>query len=388
VTVDGIATGGAGVGRLEDGRVVFVDGALPGEQVSVVITEMRDRFARARTSAILGADPERVQPLCPSVDAGCGGCDMQHASHDRQRHLKRRIVVESIERLGKVADPPVSIGAPLAAWRYRTSLRCMVSDGVVALRRRRSHDPIVIDGCMVADPLLEELLTEGHFGSAREVTLRVGARTGERMAIVSPKVRDVRLPDDVLVVGADELRRGRRAWVHERVADHLFRISARSFFQTRPDGADRLVTEVSAALGPSGGALVDLYGGVGLFAATAGSKHSVTVVEQNRSSVADARVNLADREARVIRSRVEDWKPAAADVVVADPSRSGLGAIGAAQIAATGARRAVLVSCDPASLGRDVGLLHDDGYDLVGSTLVDLFPQTSHIEVVSSFDRR
>jgi 23S rRNA (uracil1939-C5)-methyltransferase len=139
---------------------------------------------------------------------------------------------------------------------------------------------------------------------------------------------------------------------------------------------------------PGDGHLVDLYGGVGLFAGALGGRSQVTLVEQSASSVADARVNLADQPARIVRADVDHWGAARADVVIADPPRAGLGARGVDKVVATHAARLVLVSCDPAALGRDARLLADAGYDLAGSTLVDLFPHTSHVEVVTRFDRR
>jgi tRNA/tmRNA/rRNA uracil-C5-methylase (TrmA/RlmC/RlmD family) len=144
---------------------------------------------------------------------------------------------------------------------------------------------------------------------------------------------------------------------------------------------------MSGALLP-GGHLVDLYGGVGLFAGALGRGGQVTLVEQSASSVADARVNLAEHDARIVRADVDHWGAAHADVVVADPPRTGLGPRGVGKVAATRAGRIVLVSCDPGALGRDARLLAEAGYDLHGSDLVDLFPHTSHVEVVSRFDRR
>ena len=137
--------------------------------------------------------------------------------------------------------------------------------------------------------------------------------------------------------------------------------------------------------------LLDAYGGVGLFAGgLLGGRDGwrAVTVESNRSAVADARVNLADLDARLVASTVERLRPLRADLVVADPSRRGLGRGGAAVLAATGTPRIVLVSCDPAAAGRDVALLTGRGYDPVESVVVDLFPHTHHTEVVTRFDRR
>jgi 23S rRNA (uracil1939-C5)-methyltransferase len=240
---------------------------------------------------------------------------------------------------------------------------------------------------MVAHPLVEEVLIDGRFDGATEVVVRVGARTGERMVVVSPNAESVSVPPDVRVVGTDELERGRRAWIHEELAGHTFRVSAQSFFQARPDGAEALVDAVRRALGDPGSdaALVDLYGGVGLFSVALGSRAPV-LVERSASAVADARVNLAERDAMILKMGVRRWRPVPADVVVADPARSGLGVEGVAAVVGSGAPRVALVSCDPASLARDVGQLVSVGYRPLGVELVDLFPRTHHLEAVTALE--
>jgi 23S rRNA (uracil1939-C5)-methyltransferase len=240
---------------------------------------------------------------------------------------------------------------------------------------------------MVLHPLLDELVHDGRFGDATEVTLRCGARTGERLALVTPNALAVALPDDVRVVGADALRAGKRAWIHEVIDGVSLRVSAASFFQARPDGADALVAAVRRAAGSSGPEtrVVDAYAGVGLFSATVARDAAVVAVERSASSVADARVNLAGLRARIVRADVEKFHAVGADVVIADPARAGLGRVAVQKLAATHASRFVLVSCDPAAFGRDVALLRAAGYDLTNVDLVDLFGHTSHIELVSTF---
>jgi tRNA/tmRNA/rRNA uracil-C5-methylase (TrmA/RlmC/RlmD family) len=178
--------------------------------------------------------------------------------------------------------------------------------------------------------------------------------------------------------------------VHELAAGRRWRISADSFFQTRADGVDALAELVSnAALeaGPAGAA-IDFYSGVGVFAGVlAGGGWSVTTIEGSRSACGDARVNLADLDVDVVCGDATTWTPPSAELVVADPSRTGLGRRGVAAVVATGARRVILVSCDAASLGRDAGLLREAGYALASVTPVDLFPHTAHVEVVTVYDR-
>ena len=317
------------------------------------------------------------------------------------------MVADALRRLGRIPEPTVRPAPALPDEGFRTTLRLGVAHGRAGLRAAASHDVVVIDHCVVAHPSLDELVVEGRFGAATEVTLRVGATTGERLALVAPTAEGVELPDDVVVVGADELAAGRRAWIHEEVAGRRWRVSAESFFQTRSDGAAMLVDVVhEAALdvlegalpGPGGSTdrprtLVDAYCGVGLFAGSLldrvpaeGPRWRAMGVERGRSSVADARRNLGDLPVRVIGSSVERFRAPRADLVVADPSRAGLGRRGVEVLASTRSPRIVLVSCDAASLGRDAALLAARGYGLVESVVVDLFPHTSHVEVVSRFD--
>lgn len=390
VTVDitQIVAGGDGLARDDEGRVTFVTGALPGERVRAVVHDRRRDFARATVTEVLRASPDRVAPPCPFVALGCGGCDWQHAHPDAQRRLKASIVADALRRQAHL-EVPVDLGPALPAEAHRTTVRGVAVDGRFGFRHRGTHDPIAVSPCLVANPVLDELITEGRFPDG-EVTLRVGARTGERLAIVSGDAAEAKVPGDVRVVSEAELRSGTRAWYHEEVAGRRWRISARSFFQARPDGAEALVAAVDRALAGALGEeahLVDLYGGVGLFAGALGPLRRVTLVESGASSVADARVNLADRDARVLKSDVARWRPGRADAVVADPPRAGLGRSGVSVVAATHSPRLALVSCDPASLGRDAKLLGAAGYELRSATVIDLFPHTSHVEVVARFDR-
>lgn len=386
--VDSLVAGGTGLARDGDGRVIFVAGALPGEIVLADVVQQRKDFSRATVSEVLEPAQERALPPCPFVGEGCGGCDWQHVVPAAQRRLKSGIVEDALRRQAHL-EVAVDHGPELAPSGYRTILRGVATGGRFALRRAHSHDPVAIGPCLVAHPLVDELVTEGRFPDG-EVVLRAGARTGERLVVVDGRTEEVTVPAGVRVVSGSELRAGTRAWYHEAAAGRRWRISARSFFQARPDGAEALVEHVGRSIDgmPSGGHLVDLYGGVGLFAGAVGMGRHVTLVETNASAVADARVNLRDLDVRIVRADVDHWGVTQADAVVADPPRAGLGKRGVARVAATGAGRLALVSCDPAALGRDARLLAEAGYELRTCTLVDLFPYTSHVEVVTRFKRR
>lgn len=382
-----MAAGGAAIARDAGGRVVFVAGALPGERVRARITEARKDFARAVAVEILEPSPDRVAPPCKALAAGCGGCTWQHVAPAAQARLKAAIVVDALRRIAKLADPPAPEVVPVPGPALRTTARLAVSaSGRAGHRPQAGSGAVETDACLVAHPLLEELIVAGRYHGAGEVLLRVSAATGERLVLVNRGAGGVQVPAGVAVFEEGD---GRPAFVHEEVAGRRLRVSARSFFQPGPVVAEALVATVARAVGDRAGVLVDLYAGVGLFGATVGAgRHArVVAVESDPSAVADARVNLAGLDATVVAAEVARWKPAAAGVVVADPSRSGLGRPGVATVAATGADRVVLVSCDPASMARDVVLLGEAGYRLASLALVDAFPHTFHTETVARLDR-
>lgn len=384
-----VAAGGDGIAHASDGRIVFVHGAIPGDRVRARVLADRPRMLKAQVAEVLEPAPGRVAPPCPHVADGCGGCGWQHVDLDEQRRLKVRLVEESLRRIGRI-EHPVELAPALPATGFRTTVRGLVEEGRFAFRTEHGHDAVPVDRCLIAHSGLDELIHTVDFGAVDEVTLRIGGATGERLARFDRSVPDgLALPDDVITVGADQLRSGHRAWFHDEVAGRRFRISADSFFQTRTDGAAALVEAVrEAGEGRWGsGRMIDLYGGVGLFAATLGQGMHVTLVESSKSSAADARHNLGDLDAKVLRLPVAKWRPSSADVVVADPPRAGLGKEAVASVAATGAERMVLVSCDAAAFGRDAGLLREAGWSLTSAVLVDLFPHTPHVEIVSRYDR-
>jgi 23S rRNA (uracil1939-C5)-methyltransferase len=381
------ANGGEAVAHDSSGRVVFVAGAIPGELLDVSIKSERKRFARGTVTAVLESAAERITPTCGHVAAGCGGCDLAHVSEAGQRDYAKAVVADALQRTAGLDAPVIELDEAIAQLGYRTTLRCLVDGDRAAYRRAASNEALVVDSCEVAHPLLQELIVAGRFGEATEVTLRLGVATGERMVICEPTAEAVEVPADVLVVGTDELASGRRAWIHEEIAGRTWRVSADSFFQSRPDGAARLVDLVRDAVSDAPpGALADLYSGVGLLAGSASGGRPTQAVESSRSAVADARHNLADVDATIVNCPIEKWKPSTAAVVIADPPRSGLRHGGVDKVVATDAARVVLISCDVGSMGRDVGLLAERGYGHVSSTVIGMFPQTSHVEVVTVMD--
>ncbi len=387
VTCGPLVAGGDSLVRREGEKVLFVEGGLPGEAVKVHVDRERKDLANAHVTEVVHASPHRVAPPCPMFSAGCGGCQWQHIDASAQHDYKMGIVVDALTRISKMPEPPVRFAGSVPTLGYRTTMHVGVVDGKAALRRRHTNELQALDLCMISHPLLEELIIDGYFGSANEVTLRVSASTGERIAYVKGDISDVRLPKDVTITP-----NGRNASIHEDVLGRKFRVSARSFFQSGPAAAELVAKTVDQVVPQEVGWIVDAYAGVGLLCGVTGEERDcqVTAVEQDRSAVGDARHNLADLASEVIEAEVAtvslsgDSSP---DVVIADPSRTGLGKSAAKTLAGLGANDFVLVSCDPASLARDSVLLTEAGYQLTDVAVLDLFPQTHHVETVSHFVR-
>lgn len=386
--LDAASGGGASVGRDDSGRVVFANGGLPGELVRVELQSEKKRFAKGTVVAVLDKSDGRVVPACATARDGCGGCDLSHASRPLQRDMKTAVVRDALERIAKIdVDVPIAFRG-LDAMAYRTTVRAAVRNGQAGYRRRSSHDVVVAAECRVAHPLVEDALVVGRWGSAHEVTIRASIETGERMAIVDGPLTEVEVPEDLALVAASDARAANAPFISERVAGRTWQVSAGSFFQSGPAAAEALVDVVSAGVGDLDGRhLVDAYAGVGLFAGSvANGAAQVTVIEVSPSSIADARVNLG-AETRIHEGQVESWRATAADVVIADPARSGLGAEAVETLLAARPDRFVLVSCDSGSMGRDVGLLTRAGFRLVSIEIVDAFADTSHVEVVTVLQR-
>jgi 23S rRNA (uracil1939-C5)-methyltransferase len=292
-------------------------------------------------------------------------------------------VTVALARTGGVHDADVQLGPALAPWGFRTTVRLAVEGERLGFRAAQCHDVVPVDECLVAHPLLADVIAETRVPDAEQVTVRGGVASGQRLIAVDPPAAEATavVPAGVAI--------GRGAAVTEVVSGEKLRISARSFFQTRVDGAEALVRCVREAAGhtnPSS-VIVDAYAGVGLFAAALSHDAEVICIEQSASSCGDARHNLTGRRASIVQGKVERWRPQLAELVVADPSRRGLGRRAVEVLAAARAPRFVLVSCDAVALARDARLLAATGYRFGGATLVDLFPQTPHIEIVSVFER-
>ena len=295
------------------------------------------------------------------------------------------IVAETFSRLAGLPGVELVEGSSVDPAGYRTSVRVVGGDDRKAsFRRERSHDTITAADCLVAHTALHALIDSAEIEPGLEVALRVSEATGQCTAHWDKRRGGVTgLPSRVAT--------GRSASLTERVAGHSFRVSSGSFFQSGPQAAGLLVESVRKAAPElaSARAVVDAYAGIGLFAKAATSQESrLIAIESSRWSVADCVENLKGRNSDVIRTRVEKWVgDGAADVMIADPSRDGLGRDGVTALATSGAPVLILISCDPAALARDTVLLGDARYVHDGTEVLDLFPHTHHIECVTRFVR-
>ena len=387
VAPERFVAGGEALGHDPDGRVVFVRGGAPGDDVSVQIVERKSEWSRGIVTEVHGPSDHRIDEPCPQRRLGCGGCDWQHVAVESQLPAKLDIVRDALRRTGRLPGAELTPGAAVPATGYRTTVRVVGGeDGRASFRLDRSHDTVAASGCLVAHPGLQQVLDTARMTPGLEMSLRASAATGQITARWDRRRGEVTgLPRSVHV--------GPRAYLTERVSGHDLRVSAASFFQSGPLAAELLVDAVRRA-GPEladASTVLDAYAGVGLFAVTVAPPDAkVITVETSRSAAEDCRVNLAGRDARIEQCEMSTWRPEAGleiDVVIADPARSGLGRPGTAAIVAAEPAVLVLVSCDPVALARDTELLGRHGYRHDGSEVLDLFPQTHHVECVTRFVR-
>ena len=310
-----------------------------------------------------------------------------------------------LQHIGRLEDPlvhaVVTAGPELG---YRNRMDFHVVDGRPGLMRPRSNDIVPLDDCPLLHPSLADVYASlGDLEGLDRITLRSGTRTGDRVIVVEGTLPDHAESWGVPVVEVRRHDRGRTSAstvigdprLSEIVDDVTFSIPPSGFFQNNTDGAEALVdlARTAADVQP-GETLLDGYCGVGLFGATVGRDADVVLgIDSGRDAVDHARRNLAAQGIEhhyVTGSFTKDIESLDAywDVAIVDPPRKGLGANGVDAVTSSMPRRIVYVSCDPASLSRDARMLDEYGYDFIEATPVDMFPQTFHIEVVATFDRR
>ncbi len=418
VTVGEAAHGGWCVARLASGPVIFVRHALPGERVRAVITQTTSRLARADATEILDASADRVPPPCRYAHpGGCGGCDWQHASLPAQRSLKAAVVRQQLRRIAGI-DRAVSV-EPLPGeetglgWRTRVKF-AVDRRGAAGLHRHRSHDVVAIGDCAIAHPLVTAAAaTRRTWPGAAWVEVAAAPGSGQRAVIIGGNGPAPEITADTLLSGppgrAKRVMRG-TGYLRQRAAGREWRVSADGFWQVHPRAADTLAAAVLDALRPRpGDVALDLYCGAGLFAgvlaAAVGPSGTVIGIEADAAAVRDARHNLrATPWARVHRGDAAVLLArtglSGASLAVVDPPRTGLARpvidlLSAPPSPGRGRRgsepgrlrRIAYVSCDPATLARDIALLCASGWSLEALRAFDAFPMTHHVECLATLER-
>ena len=395
-----ISHGGDAVGEL-DGKTIFVPLGIPGETVRVTITEDHPRFANARLVEVLEPSPQRVEPSCPHFGR-CGGCQWQHIAYSYQLELKQRIVSAQLQRIGKLPNvrvlPVLGMENP---WAYRNNVQyALDASGQLGFRALRSHDIVPISECWIAHPLLEDLAGALDLESAgmQGITLRVGAATGEQLVIFEgDSIPDIEVdfpvsclyqsPEgEVTVLAGDSC-------YHEQLNQRLWQVSGPSFFQVNTPQAERLLRTVSERLKDTSiDTLIDAYCGVGTFALSLASRAKRVIgIEESPWAIYDAEANrFAHEDVSFQAGATEELLPGcikANCTVILDPPRAGCEPKVLKTLAVSGARQVIYVSCDPATLARDLAVLARNGFRLGDVQPIDMFPQTYHIECVVSVTR-
>jgi 23S rRNA (uracil1939-C5)-methyltransferase len=445
VTIDDLAFGGEGVGRA-DGYVIFVRGGVPGDRLRVRLDQARSRFGRGTIESIETPSPHRIEAPCPYFGR-CGGCRLQHVDYQAQLAFKSKQVTDALERLGGLG--PVDVRPILGAadtYGYRNKMEFTVARArngaglTVGLHEQERYDSVLdVERCLLQSDRMNALLDEARRffaesglaaweqdsgeGLLRFLMLREGYRTGESMVNIvtsSPAVSELaplaaqlaaRVPRTTSVVmnvnpkkasvaiGVEEHLLGGRDHILESVGGLRFQVSANSFFQTNTAQAERLFSLVidSAALAGDE-TVLDLYSGTGAISLQlAGRCRWVYGVEVTQAAVDDAARNAAANgiaNCTFLAGEVRFVLPSliaqgvSAQVVVADPPRAGFHPKALRALLQMEPARIVYVSCNPATLARDLGELVRGGYRLEWVQPVDMFPHTPHIEAVARLERQ
>ncbi len=421
ITIEKLVQGGRGLARSE-GRVLLVRGVIPGETVSVVGGATRKGVQEGTVDELLTPSPDRVPAPCPVYEV-CGGCQLQHVEYEVQLRLKREILAETLTRVGKVqADVPAVVASP-DPYGYRSSVRFVVfrsqSGFTLGFHEEGSHAPVAASGCLLVPDALRKVIGEVQERLARQGKLPLEVhslevrrsvafnstllswRTGPAMRSQAEKLFALchEVPDVVGQVVTAE-NRGRwvagQDWIADRLDDLLFRITDGSFMQANWPLTETLARRLGEWVAPSSGIRVlELYAGIGLLGLPLARRGAlVTEVEANRWALADARHTAKTNHIGRCRFRhqkaeacLEMTETGEYDAVLMDPPRTGLSPESLGGLLAVNVPRLFYLSCDPATLARDLGKLSAGGYRIVRLQAFDMFPQTSHVETLVELAR-
>jgi 23S rRNA (uracil1939-C5)-methyltransferase len=406
--IESMAFKGYGVSRI-DGKVVFIPYSAIGDEVWVEIVEEKKNYSTGKCVDILAPSLWRVKPPC-SYFGTCGGCQWQHIDYAHQAELKKEILKDILMRLGGLKTiPPIPAFPSPDPYDYRTRVQLKVKGEKLGYYQERSHQVVDIERCPIAHPLVNEIIPllrkeRSLLSSTEEIDIHVSPEEGKGVLIfffLKPSqgweisARQL-LKSQSILKGITTLRERQTPSLGEpRLSFTIplnltLRTSPGSFFQVNLKQNEKLIREVlEFSQGQKNERALDLYSGVGNFALPlATMTQEVWGIEENEAAVKDARFNAqfnGIENGEFIRGKVEDvltkWKREKPDLVILDPPRTGCKGI-VDQVARLKPKRIVYVSCEPTILARDLRLFSDRGYFLRELTLIDMFPQTYHMEVV------
>jgi len=404
IKMEKLVYGGDCLGRLPDGRAVFVPFVLPGEIVRVEIVEDKKRFARAIPIELIQASPERITPRCIHFGE-CGGCQYQNLDYPDQLKAKEAIVRDQFERIGKIDNPPIHPIVPSPSpWNYRNYVQFHIGqNGELGYIHADGEHLLPIYECHLPQTLINDLWPQIELGADPEI-LRLGIRqdTYDNLMLVlegedkTPPEFSLDIPVSAVytppearltvLAGDDHLT--------YTLLDRNFQVSARSFFQVNTLMAEKMVHFLLKNVDfYEGSRAIELYAGVGLFSAFIAEKVGhLTAIESSGAACYDFTVNLEEFDNVVLyEAEVEEVVPTinfTPDILIADPPRSGLAPAVHDAITALQPKQIAYISCDPATLARDLKNITRHGYQLVSATPFDLFPQTAHVETVCLISRK
>ena len=391
--------GGETLGRLPDGRAVFVPFVLPGERARVRLVEDKRGYARGALVELLQASPQRIAPRCAHFGV-CGGCHYQQLDYPAQLELKSAVLRDQFSRIAGVPEPPLRpMVAATSAWNYRNSLQFHLNaEGKLGFQAADGSGVMALRECHLPEEALGALWPQLEFepsAAVERIALRLGADGDallvlESAALELPQLSVEELPVSVVHLGPSGalVMAGEDALLME-VLGRPFRTSAGSFFQVNTAMAERMVTHLleNLPLGPDANVL-DLYCGVGLFSAFLAKRcAALSGVEASAAACADFAANLDEFDNVTLyegeAGQVLPGLDQIFDVALVDPPRAGLERPALDELLRLAPETLAYISCDPATLARDVKRLLAGGYRLEQVTPFDLFPQTFHIESIS-----
>jgi len=398
--------GGDVMGRLDDGRALFVPFGLPAERVRVRLIEEKKHFARGQLLEVLEESPQRINPKCVHFGE-CGGCHYQHLPYQDQLSVKTEILIDQLERIGKLGNPPVrQMVASPNPWNYRNHVQFhLTADGkpgnIFSLPEGEGVGVKAITECHLPEKTIDELWPQLEFEPGAPFT-RVSLRAGvndDLMLILESEIPDppeMELEAGISVVhltDGDALVMAGNDHVLMQILGRVFRVSAASFFQVNTLMAEKMVEYLLERLVITRSTnILDVYCGAGIFSAFMAEKcGQLTGIEISASACDDYIVNLDEFDNAALYQddavAVIPQLEAKQDIVLVDPPRAGLDKRVLDGIAHLNPGVIAYVSCDPATLARDTARLIKGGYHLVEVTPFDLFPQTYHIESISIFEK-